>query len=96
MTEEQIKELTEATARSKSNTKRIDKLEEQTQLMYEMNTNIALIAKQTDTTEKTVTALKVDVEEIKAKPSRFIDKAKENALGVIVGALVGALIALIM
>lgn len=96
MNEENLRELADTVARSKSNTHRIDKLEEQTALMYEMNTNIALIAKQTDTTEKAITALKSDVEEIKSKPNRFIDKAKESAMSVLIGAVLGAIVALIL
>lgn len=96
MNEEQIKELTETTSRSKSNTHRIDKLEEQQALLHEMNKNIAVIAEQTKDTKEDVTGLKKDVEEIKSKPNKLIDKMKENALGVIVGALVGALMALVM
>lgn len=96
MNEEQIKEMAETTARSKSNTHRIDKLEEQQTLLHEMNKNIAVIAEQTKDTKEDVTGLKKDVEEIKSKPNRLIDRAKENALGVIIGAIVGAVIALII
>lgn len=96
MNEEQIRELAETSSRSKSNTHRIDKLEEQTRLMHEMNKNIAVIAEQTKDTKDDVKSLKTDVEEIKSKPNRLVDKAKENVLGVIIGAIVGALIALIL
>lgn len=95
MNEDQIRELAETSSRSKSNTHRIDKLEEQTRLMHEMNKNIAVIAEQTKDTKDDVKSLKTDVEEIKSKPNRLVDKAKENVLGVIIGAIVGALIALI-
>jgi predicted nuclease with TOPRIM domain len=94
--ENQIKELTETTSRSKSNTHRIDKLEEQQNLLHEMNSNIAAIAEQTKYTKEEVSDLKKDVEEIKMKPSKLLDGVKENALGVIVGAIVGAIIALVL
>lgn len=96
MNEEQIKELTEATSRSKSNTKRLDKLEEQQKLLHEMNKNIAVIAEKTNDTKEDVTVLKKDMEEIKSKPNRLLDRAKEQAMGVIIGALIGALIAVVM
>ncbi len=95
MNEEQVKELAETTARSKSNTHRLDKLEENTKLMHEMNRNIAVIAEQTKDTKEDVKSLRTDVEEIKAKPNKLVDSVKQNAIGVIVGALVGAILAFV-
>lgn len=95
MNEEQVKELAETTARSKSNTHRLDKLEENTKLMHEMNRNIAVIAEQTKDTKEDVKSLRTDVEEIKAKPNKLVDSVKQNAIGVVVGALVGAILAFV-
>ncbi|WP_410496502.1 hypothetical protein QTL86_03550 [Cellulosilyticum sp. ST5] len=95
MNEDQVKELAETTARSKSNTHRLDKLEENTKLMHEMNRNIAVIAEQTKDTKEDVKSLRTDVEEIKAKPNKLVDSVKQNAIGVIVGALVGAILAFV-
>ena len=95
MNEEQVKELAETTARSKSNTHRLDKLEENTKLMHEMNKNIAVIAEQTKDTKEDVKSLRTDVEEIKAKPNKLVDSVKQNAIGVVVGALVGAILAFV-
>ena len=39
---------------------------------------------------------KKDVEEIKSKPHKLVDKLKENALGTILGALIGAVMALVL
>lgn len=96
MNEEQIKELTETTSRSKSNTKRLDALEKSIELMHEMNNNIAKIVEQLKDTKNDVKDLKSDMEEIKSKPNKFLDGLKSNAASVIVGAIVGALIALIL
>ena len=96
MNEEQIRELTETTARSKSNTHRIDDLEKKTDLLLEMNKNIAVIAEQIKDTKKDVKELKVDVEEIKAKPNKFLDSLKGVAAGAIVTAIIGALLALVL
>lgn len=96
MNEEQLKELTQTTERSKSNTHRIDKLEEQQTLLHEMNKNIAVIAEQTKDTKEDLKGVKKDVEEIKSKPHKLVDKLKENALGTILGALIGAVMALIL
>lgn len=96
MNEEQIKELTETTSRSKSNTKRIDKLEEQYELLRGMSNNIAIIAEQTKNTKEDVQELKKDVEDIKAKPNRLIDSMKSAAAGAVITAIIGAILALII
>ena len=93
MNEEQIKELTETTARSKSNTYRLDKLEEQTRLLHDLNKNVALIAQQTTTTTQDVKALKDAMAEIKPKPRKLIDKTKEHALSILVSLTLGAIMA---
>lgn len=96
MDPDHLERLTKAEQRAASNTHRIDALEKNTTLMHEMNINIALIAEQTKDTKDDIKTLKTDVEEIKSKPNKLVDKAKENVLGIILGALVGALIALIL
>ncbi len=95
MNEEVVRELTETTARSKSNTKRLDRVEEQQRLMYEMNKNIAVIAEQTKDTKEDVKALKTDVEEIKSKPNKLVDKMKENVLWLIISTSIGIIGAVI-
>ena len=96
MNAEQIKELTETTSRSKSNTKRIDKLEEQYELLRGMSNNIAIIAEQTKNTKEDIQELKKDVEDIKAKPTKLIDTVKSAAAGAVVTAIIGAILALII
>lgn len=96
MNAEQIKELTETTSRSKSNTKRLDKLEEQCVLLREMSNNLAVIAEQTKNTKEDVQDLKKDVEHIKSKPSKLIDSIKGAAAGAIVTTIIGAILALII
>lgn len=96
MNEEQIKELTETTSRSKSNTKRLDKLEEQHELLRGMCNNIAIIAEQTKNTKEDVRELRKDVEDIKAKPNKLIDNVKSAAAGAIITAIIGAIFALIV
>lgn len=96
MNEEQIKELAETSARSRSNTKRLDKVEEQQRLMYEMNRNIAVIAEQTKDTKTDVQSLKTDVEEIKSKPNKLYDKVVAGIATGVVGAIIGAVMALVL
>ena len=96
MNEEQIKEITEATSRSKSNTKRLDALEKSIELMHEMNNNIAKIVEQLKDTKNDVKDLKSDMEEIKSKPNKFLDNLKGVAAGAIITAIIGALLALVL
>jgi len=96
MNEEQIKELTEATSRSKSNSHRIDKLEEQYELLHEMSKSMATIAEQTKRTTDDVKELKDDMEEIKSKPNKFLDNLKGVAAGAVITAIIGALLALVL
>ena len=96
MNQEQIRELAETTSRSKSNTHRIDKLEEQYELLHEMNANLSVIAEQTRNTKDDVQGLKKDMEDIKSKPNKFVDGIKTNAASIVVGAIVGAILALII
>ena len=65
MTEEQLKILVEVNERCKSNSHRIDDLEEQYKLLHEMNTSIQLIAQQNETTKATVEEMKNDIEIMK-------------------------------
>lgn len=65
MTEEQLKILVEVNERCKTNSHRIDDLEEQYKLLHEMNTSIHLIAQQNETTKATVEEMKNDIEIMK-------------------------------
>lgn len=65
MTEEQLKILVEVNERCKSNSHRIEDLEEQYKLLHEMNTSIQLIAQQNETTKATVEEMKNDIEIMK-------------------------------
>lgn len=96
MNEDQIRELAETSSRSRSNTKRLDKVEEQQRLMYEMNRNIAVIAEQTKDTKTDVQSLKTDVEEIKSKPNRLLDKMAAGIATGVVGAIIGAIMTLVL
>jgi len=93
LTQEQIKELAETTSRGKSNSHRIDTLEQQNTIMHDMNTNIALIAKQTIYIEKDVQDLTMDVDVLKSKGAKRWDMIIDKSIAVIVGAAIGAIMA---
>lgn len=65
MNEEQLKMLVEVNERSKSNTHRIDEMEKEYRLLYEMNTNIQLIAQQNATTKEDMDEMKRDISIVK-------------------------------
>ena len=94
MEKEYAERLAKVEQRAASNTHRLDDLEEQTKLMYEMNKSIALIAKDTKDTREEVKGLKGDVEEIKSKPNKLLDSLLDKSLGYIVTAIIAAIIAL--
>lgn len=96
MNEDQIRELADTTSRSKSNTHRIDKLEEQYEILLDMSKNMATIAEQTKRTTEDVKGLKDDIEEIKSKPNKFLDNLKGVAAGAVITAIIGAVLALVM
>lgn len=96
MNEDQIRELAETSLRSKSNEDRIERLENEQELLHEMNRNIAEIAIQTQYTKTEVTGLKTDIEIIKSKPNRLVDSIIEKLVLTIVGAIVGAILTLII
>ena len=92
---EQYTMLSEAISRSKSNTHRIDELAAKTELLMDMNKNIAVIAEQMKHTQEAILTLKNDMEEIKSKPNKFLDNLKGIAAGAVITAIIGAVLALI-
>lgn len=90
---EHEKRLTEIEARSKSNTKRIDKLEEQTEAINRLATSMAVMAEKQDETTHIVTSLDDKVTALEAKPAKRWESLVEKALWTVVAALVGFLLA---
>lgn len=90
---EHEKRLTEIEARSKSNTKRIDKLEEQTEAINRLATSMAVMAEKQDETTHIVTALDDKVTALEAKPAKRWESIVEKTIWAAVAALVGFLLA---
>ncbi len=90
---EHEKRLTEIEARSKSNTKRIDKLEEQTEAINRLATSMAVMAEKQDETTHIVTALDDKVTALESKPGKRWESIVEKAIGLFVAAVVGYLLA---
>ena len=87
-----VKELTETTARSKSNTKRIGRLEETQEEIRTLATSTAVMAERLGTVESNVSDIKTTVTELKDKPAKRHDNIVETVIGLIVAALVGFLL----
>ena len=79
--------LVEIDARSKSNTKRLDKVEERLDKQDELIRGLEGVSYKVDQVEKNVTEIKSDVKTIAAKPGNRWEKLVDTVIGVIVGAL---------
>ena len=85
--------LTEVESRSKSNTKRLDKLEEMTESIHSMATSMEKMALKQEAMNGSITKLTGDVETLKAEPGKKWRFVVEKALYFTVGAIVTFLLA---
>lgn len=81
--------IAEIEARSKSNTHRINDLEEDNRALHTLATSVKVLATKQDTIESTVQEIKTDVKELKAVPGSKWEALVKAAVTAIVGALVG-------
>ena len=90
---EHEKRLTEVESRSKSNTKRIDKLETQTEAINRLATSMAVMAEKQDETTTIVTALDGKVTALEEKPAKLWESIVEKIIWAVIAAVVGFLLA---
>lgn len=81
--------IVEIDQRSKSNTHRINDLEEDNRALHTLATSVEVLATKQDTIESTVQEIKTDVKELKAVPGSKWEALVKAAVTAIVGALVG-------
>ena len=81
--------IAEIEARSKSNTHRIDDLEEDNRALHTLATSVEVLATKQDTIESTVQEIKTDVKALKAVPGSKWEALVKAVVTAIVGALVG-------
>lgn len=94
MTNEEISvKLTEVDQRSKSNTHRIDKLEQSTTALSELTTAIKVMATKQDYIADKVDSLDAKVTEIECKPAKRWDGLVEKLIWAVAAAVVGFLLA---
>ena len=85
--------LTEIDARSKSNTKRLDRLEELTETVHELATTMKLLADKQERTAETVERLDTKLSAIEQEPAKRWKAVVEKVLMTVVAALVGFVMA---
>lgn len=93
--EEMAVKITEVDQRSKSNTHRVAKLEEQTEAIQKIASSVEILAREQhhqteamERIEKNVTKLDGKVEALENKPAKHWDKLVEKFLWLIVGGIV--------
>ena len=85
--------LTEVESRSKSNTKRIDKLEEHTEAINRLATSMAVMAEKQDETTHIVSELDNKVTKLEEKPAKRWEKVVETIITIVVSGFVGFVLA---
>ena len=92
MEQDIIKELTETTARSKSNTKRLDKLEARQDNLEKLTQAVTVVQTKQEQIETDVTEIKTDVKALREKPAHWWDKLIVALIGAAVGYALKALL----
>lgn len=90
---EHEKRLADVENRAKSNTKRLDKLEESTEAINKLATSVEVMATKQDGIVTTLERLDKKVENIEAKPAKRWENIVEKVIVAVVAALVGAALA---
>lgn len=81
--------IVEIDQRSKSNTHRINDLEENNRALHTLATSVEVLATKQETIESNVQEIKTDVKALKAVPGSKWEALVKAVLTAIVGALVG-------
>lgn len=90
---EHEKRLADVENRSKSNSKRLDKLEENTEAINKLATSLEVMATKQEGMSDTLDRLDAKVELIETKPAKRWEAVTEKIILMIVAALVGAALA---
>lgn len=85
---EHERRLTETEARSKSNTKRIDDMEEKQRDIADLVSSVKILADREVRVESDVKEIKDDVKELKGKPGKLWEGIVEKAIFTVVGGII--------
>lgn len=83
---DQVQKLAETEARSKSNTHRLDKLEERVNEQGELIQSVKLLAKEQEHMKSDVSEIKTDVKKLTEKPQKRWESIGDKLLWLAVGA----------
>ena len=89
MNDEQLKTLVECEQRSKSNTHRLDKLEQQWEVLNKLAVSVEKMGINLATMDKTIQKLDAKVEEQEAKPGKRWEAVVEKVIMLLVAAVAG-------
>lgn len=96
MTNEEIKALTEVEARSRSNTKRIDKVEERQDNLDALVTSVATLATEQEHIKDDVTEIKTDVKELTGRSGKRWDELIDKAIWAVCGGVLAWLVSMLL
>ena len=86
---EHERRLTEVESRSKSNTKRLEEVEQKQTALEVLASSVKVLADREERLENDVCEIKADVKEIKGKPGKRWDSLVEKIIVAVAAALVG-------
>jgi seryl-tRNA synthetase len=90
MTNDEIAvKLTETESRSKSNSHRLDKVEERQDNLDSLVASVSAMAKEQENIKEDVTEIKTDVKVLTEKPAKRLDATIDTFIVAVVAALVG-------
>lgn len=93
MTNEEMKMLTEADQRSRTNTHRLDKVEARQNNLDALVTSVATLATEQEHIKEDVTEIKSDVKSLTGKSGKRWDELIDKIIWMVVAAAVGFLLA---
>lgn len=88
MNEDQLKTLVECEQRSKSNTKRIDRLEENYDALNKLTTSVEVMATKMDTMSQSLDQVNARLSEQESKPGKRWEAVVEKIIFLVIGAIV--------
>jgi len=85
--------LTAVESRAQSNTHRLDEVEKRQADLEELTTTVKVLATREEAVENDVKEIKTDVKKLTDKPGKRWEKVVETAITIIVGGVVGYIMA---
>lgn len=93
MNEDQLKTLVECEQRSKSNTKRIDRLEQNYDALNKLTTSVEVMATKMDTMSQSLEQVNARLSEQESKPGKRWEAVVEKIIFLVIGAVVAYIFA---